>query len=66
MSAAIRAEIEKLYSADVAEKVRLLYGGSVTAASAPEIMGENDVDGVLVGGASLAASEFANIARFDA
>ena len=66
MSAAIRAEIEKLYSADVAEKVRILYGGSVKAASAPEIMGENDVDGVLVGGASLDASEFANIARFDA
>lgn len=66
MSAAIRAEIEKLYSADAAEKVRILYGGSVKAASAPEIMGENDVDGVLVGGASLDASEFANIARFDA
>lgn len=65
MSAAIRAEIEKLYSADVAEKVRVLYGGSVKAASAPEILGEDDVDGVLVGGASLDAEEFANIARFD-
>lgn len=65
MSAAIRAEISKLYSADIAEKVRILYGGSVKAASAPEIMAEQDVDGVLVGGASLDASEFANIARFD-
>ncbi|GGH57200.1 triose-phosphate isomerase [Rothia aerolata] len=65
MSAAIRAEMEKLYSADVAEKVRILYGGSVKAASAPEILGEQDVDGVLVGGASLDATEFANIARFD-
>lgn len=66
MSAAIRAEIEKLYSADIAEKVRILYGGSVKAASAPEILAETDVDGVLVGGASLDAEEFANIARFDA
>lgn len=65
MSAAIRAEISKLYNADIAEKVRILYGGSVKAASAPEIMAEQDVDGVLVGGASLDASEFANIARFD-
>lgn len=66
MATAIRAEIEKLYSADVAEKVRILYGGSVKAASAPEILGQEDVDGVLVGGASLDSAEFANIARFDA
>lgn len=64
MSAAIRAELTKLYSAEVAGKVRILYGGSVKAASAPEIMAETDVDGVLVGGASLDATEFANIARF--
>ena len=66
MSAAIRAEIAKLYSADVAEKVRVLYGGSVKSSSAPSIMGKEDVDGVLVGGASLQADEFAAIARFDA
>ncbi|MFW0108462.1 triose-phosphate isomerase [Rothia sp. P7181] len=66
MSAAIRAEMEKLYNADVAEKVRVLYGGSVKATSAPEILAENDVDGVLVGGASLDAAEFAQIAHFDA
>ena len=66
MSAAIRAEIAKLYSADVAEKVRVLYGGSVKSSSAPSIMGKEDVDGVLVGGASLQAEEFAAIARFDA
>lgn len=65
LAAAIREEIAKLYSADVAEKVRVLYGGSVKAASAPEILAEQDVDGVLVGGASLDAEEFANIARFD-
>ena len=66
MSAAIRAELEKLFSVEIAQKVRILYGGSVKAVSAPEIMGEADVDGVLVGGASLDATEFANIARFDA
>ena len=66
MSAAIRAEIAKLYSVDVAEKVRVLYGGSVKSSSAPSIMGKEDVDGVLVGGASLQADEFAAIARFDA
>lgn len=66
MSAAIRAEFEKLYSADVAQKVRILYGGSVKSSSAPSIMGKEDVDGVLVGGASLQAEEFAAIARFDA
>lgn len=65
MSEAIRAEIAKKYDADIAEKVRILYGGSVKAASAPEILGKADVDGVLVGGASLDAEEFANIARFD-
>lgn len=66
MSAAIRQEVAKLYSAEVADKVRVLYGGSVKAASAPEIMAETDVDGVLVGGASLDAAEFAAIARYQA
>lgn len=65
MSAAIRAELEKLYSADVANKVRILYGGSVKADSAAAILGQKDVDGVLVGGASLKPEEFANIARFE-
>ncbi|MCQ9372049.1 triose-phosphate isomerase, partial [Corynebacterium sp. 35RC1] len=66
MSKAIREELTKLYSAEIADKVRVLYGGSVKAASAPEIMAEADVDGVLVGGASLDATEFANIARYKA
>ena len=64
--AAIRAELTKLYSADVANQVRVLYGGSVKSSSAPSIMEQADVDGVLVGGASLQADEFAAIARFDA
>lgn len=66
IAAAIRAELTKLYSADVADKVRVLYGGSVKSSSAPSIMSQPDVDGVLVGGASLNPEEFADIARFDA
>ena len=66
MSAAIRAELSKLYSSEIADKVRILYGGSVKSSSAPSILSKEDVDGVLVGGASLQAEEFAAIACFDA
>lgn len=62
--AAIRARIEALYSADVADGLRILYGGSVKAANVVEIMAQPDVDGALVGGASLDAEEFARLARF--
>lgn len=65
MSSAIRAELENLYDADIASAVRVLYGGSVKAANAAATLSEKDVDGVLVGGASLKAEEFANIARFE-
>ena len=65
MCAAIRAELEKLFGADVAAKTRLLYGGSVKANNAAAILQERDVDGVLVGGASLDPAEFANIVRFE-
>lgn len=65
MCAAIRAELESLYDTDVASRVRLLYGGSVKAANAGAILKERDVDGLLVGGASLDAAEFASIVRFE-
>ncbi len=65
MCAAIRAELGQLFDADTAAKVRLLYGGSVKAANVAAILRERDVDGVLVGGASLDAAEFANIVRFE-
>ncbi|MCO1339353.1 triose-phosphate isomerase [Kocuria polaris] len=65
MCAAVRAELTKLYDADTAEKVRLLYGGSVKGQNAAAILRERDVDGVLVGGASLDAGEFASIVRFE-
>jgi triosephosphate isomerase len=65
MCAAIRAETASLYDDAVAASVRLLYGGSVKASNAAAILNERDVDGVLVGGASLDVAEFANIVRFE-
>jgi triosephosphate isomerase len=64
MAAAIRARLSRLYSAQVAEAVRVLYGGSVKAANVGPIMAQPDVDGALVGGASLDGAEFAAISRY--
>jgi triosephosphate isomerase len=65
MCAALRAELGQIFDTDTAAKIRLLYGGSVKAANAAAILRERDVDGVLVGGASLDVAEFANIVRFE-
>ena len=62
--AAIRARIGKLYSPELAAKVRVLYGGSVKSNNIAGIMAKDDVDGALVGGASLDGDEFAKLARF--
>ena len=51
--AAIRACIAEVYDAATAEAIRIQYGGSVSAASAPELFAQADIDGGLVGGASL-------------
>lgn len=59
----IRSVIEQQYSHDIAESVSILYGGSVKANNAKEIFSEPDVDGGLVGGASLVAEEFSAIIR---
>lgn len=61
---AIRGRLAELYAAEVADAVRILYGGSVKSSSIAELMREEDVDGALVGGASLDPEEFAKIARF--
>ena len=61
---AIRAELAELYSAELADGVRVLYGGSVKSGNVASIMAQPDVDGALVGGASLDAEEFARIARY--
>jgi len=61
---AIRSELSKIGSIEIAEAARILYGGSVKSSNIVEIMKQADIDGVLVGGASLDAEEFARIARF--
>jgi triosephosphate isomerase (TIM) len=59
--AAIRQHLGELYSPDLAAGVRVLYGGSVKAANAAEILAQPDIDGALVGGASLDPVEFTAI-----
>ncbi|MGW6132217.1 triose-phosphate isomerase [Cellulomonas sp. NPDC055163] len=66
VAAAIRARLAELYSAEIAAAVRVLYGGSVKSSNVASILGKEDVDGALVGGASLDPEEFAKIARFQA
>jgi triosephosphate isomerase len=64
---AIRQQLGRLYadsSVDVAGSVRVLYGGSVKSSNVASIMAQPDVDGALVGGASLEPEEFAAIARY--
>ena len=60
----IRIELAKIGSDEIAAAARILYGGSVKSANIVEIMRQADVDGVLVGGASLDPEEFARIAKF--
>jgi triosephosphate isomerase len=50
------------YGAEIAGGVRILYGGSVKSGNVGEIVGQTDVDGALVGGASLDGTEFASLA----
>jgi triosephosphate isomerase len=59
--AAVRATLAELYTPEVAAAVRILYGGSVKSTNAGEILAQPDVDGALVGGASLDGAEFAGI-----
>ena len=63
---AIRARLAELYDTDVAAAVRVLYGGSVKSGNVASIMAKPDVDGALVGGASLDAEEFTKIVRYQA
>lgn len=59
--AMIRGLIGELYDADVADALRIQYGGSVKPGNAAELLGQGDVDGALVGGASLKVDDFAAI-----
>ena len=64
--AALRATLAELYSDEVAGTVRVLYGGSVKSSNVGEIVAQTDVDGALVGGASLDAEEFAKLSAIAA
>ncbi len=59
----IREQLTGLYSREISEKVRIQYGGSVKPENAAELMGQPDIDGALVGGASLKAGDFAAIVK---
>ena len=63
---AIREEIGQIGSSEIAANMRILYGGSVKSANIVEIMKQADVDGALIGGASLDPEELAKIAKFHA
>ena len=66
MCASIRAAVAASFGADAARAVRIQYGGSVKAGTTAELMAQPDVDGALVGGASLDPDEFAQIIRIAA
>ena len=62
--AAVRETLAEMTSQEIADGIRLLYGGSVKSGNVAAIMAGDDVDGALVGGASLEAEEFAAICRY--
>jgi triosephosphate isomerase len=59
----VRRVLAELYSREIASRTRIVYGGSVKASNAREIFSQGDVDGGLIGGASLIAPEFVSIVR---
>jgi triosephosphate isomerase (TIM) len=63
---ALRSTVSRLYTASTAAAIRVLYGGSVKPDNVAAIMAQPDVDGALVGGASLAPEDFVRIVRYDA
>ena len=60
----IRGELSDLFNPDVASSVRIQYGGSVKPDNVAELMSQPDLDGALVGGASLKADSFAQLVKF--
>jgi len=63
---AIREVLGEVFDRDISEGLRILYGGSVKPANVDELMAKPNIDGALVGGASLNAESFARIVRFEA
>ncbi|MEU5852547.1 triose-phosphate isomerase [Saccharopolyspora shandongensis] len=63
---AVRAALEEKYGKEIADEVRVLYGGSVKSSNIGDLIGQSDVDGALVGGASLNGDEFAKLSAMAA
>jgi triosephosphate isomerase len=61
MHHAIRDVLGAIFTAEIAERIPVLYGGSVKPANAPELLGQSDIDGALVGGAALEVESFSGI-----
>lgn len=60
----VRSTVREVFGNEAAESVRVQYGGSVKPSNAAELMGQADIDGALVGGASLVAEDFAGIVQY--
>jgi triosephosphate isomerase len=63
---ALRQSLVDKYGQEVADEVRVLYGGSVKSSNIGDLVGQNDVDGALVGGASLNGDEFTKLSAMAA
>lgn len=59
----VRGLLTKLFTEAVSQRVRILYGGSMKPANAPELLGQKDIDGGLIGGASLEARSFVDLVK---
>ncbi len=64
MCALVRSVVASEFSSEVADVTRIQYGGSVKPTNAAELLNKPDIDGALVGGASLEAQSFAQIVQF--
>jgi triosephosphate isomerase len=64
MTGIIRETVRDMFSSEVAEEVRVLYGGSVNPGNIKDFMAKKNIDGALVGGASLDPDKFAAIVRY--
>ena len=64
MCLAIRRKIRDLYDKEISESVRIQYGGSVKPSNISELMGMSDIDGALVGGASIKVDDFIEIINY--
>ena len=60
----IRSVVESLYNEEIAQNIRIQYGGSVKPSNASELFNTSDIDGGLIGGASLTASDFVGIVKY--